>query len=433
MLRTLVVFLFALMVGGCTSSPEDQWSESSLNRVVKELQDNGIDASSSAINTIGNGKSPLYLRIHFTNKNVLPMPVFRRGMTQEEHNAFTAERNRVHAANEVTLQQSVANDFAVIQRVLRGKAIPLLSVDNGFEHLATLECTYLGLYNVPLLEDFRQLPTLKRLYVHDGNSINGKTVLPQVEDVAINMVSSPAFFNMAAVGHAFPNMRSLTLPDGIPPQDMSVATFPTSLKAFSITNGSTPLTNAYLLASAKKLPGITHMQGIAADKFDPVATFTPEQHTRYNAIPAHLWAEKQFAAAQSAPEQNYGSVPLRGKILVHGQGDFLPQEVPESVSAALRNGLTENAEECDVLVVVASQSVMEKDVKRVGGSGYSDSQAYHHVTILHLFSRNGKRESHIIFYKPPLTQIPEEQEQRNARYQANGIWGEMELLFTKTN
>lgn len=428
-LRSLLACIFVFVAAGCDSGPgRTEWSASSLEKMVKELQANGIDASAAKTSLFGKKNNFLYLNINLKNKNMRrPGPV----------------SDAMFKADRLAMQQSVQKDFEIIARVLRDRDVPLLKFSGhgslySLKYVSTLQCKYLGLWveslryeNAPdaakLLSD---VPALKRLYINDGTGITGIT-FPLVDDVFIGSLSFPALFKIETLMCAFPNMRSLTLPGRAAPIDYGAVKFPASLAGFSITSGGNPVINAYNLNGAKNLPGITRINGVPVDTFDPVKNLTPEQLVQYNAIPAHIWAEKRFAAflALAQPEKSGGSVPLRGKIMLHAQGDFLPQEVREGVDERLRNAMTENADECDVLVVIATQEYQRPDLRWVGDS----APVIDTITVMRIFSKNGENEAHAVFFEPKLSNVTEDQKERNARYLATGVWGEMELLFKKGN
>lgn len=444
LLHGLLTCFFAFAVSGCDSGKSrTEWSASSLASIVKELKANGIDASAGNIYAPG-GQNTLCLDIRLEDKNQRKMPFYTTSPFSDEDRAFrSAERDAIFEANKLDLQESVKKDFEVISRVLQGKEIPLLRFSGfgssyAFPYYSTLQCKYLGLEvdtlnfegrpdSAKILSD---MPALKRLHIPDGTIIAGIT-LPLVEDVSIDGLRLPRLFKIESVGHAFPNMRSLTLPNGVLPIDYGAAKFPASLTSFSIAAGSSTLINAYNLNGAKKMPSITRINGIPAGEFDPVKDFTPEQLTRYNAIPSHIWAEKRFAAFRDQPEKNYGSVPLCGKIMLHTPGGFLPQKMPEGLDERLRNSMTENADECDVLIVIATETAYDPFARELGRPG-SGPVAYN-VTHMYILSRDGVCEVHSLNFKPPVGGISEEQRQRNARNRASGGWGELELLFKKAN
>lgn len=432
-IRGLLVFYFVFMTTGCDSgSTHTEWSASSLESVVKELQANGIDASAAKTHLFGEDNNFLYLNINLKDKNMRrPGPV----------------SNAMFEADRRAMQLSVQKDFEIIASVLRDKEVPLLKFSGhgslySLSHVSTLQCKYLGLWieglryenNPDGAELLSDVPALKRLYINDGNGATGIT-LPLVDDVFIGSLSVPALFKIETVVHSFPNIQSLTLPHTIPPIDFELVKFPPSLKAINITQGGSRTLTAYNLNMLKSIPAITHINGIPAGAFDPVKNLTPEQLVGYNAIQSHLWAEKRFAAFSGQPQKSYGSVPLRGKIMLHAKGDFLPQKVWEGVDTRLRDALTENADECDVLVVIASRQIQEKretpdGVQWVGDQG---SPVMSTSAGLYMLSRNGECEYHSLYFNPRLGVVPEEQKERNARYQAIGVWGELELLFKKAN
>lgn len=438
-LRSLLACIFVFVAAGCDSGPGSaEWSASSLASTVKELKANGINASAGTyfMPGLGNDASYLGIRLESTIKD-RPMPRLQVGMSDNERNAIAAEQDAIRKANRLVLKEAAQRDFEVLARLLRDKEIPLLRFSGPgasyiVPYLSTLQCKSLGLWlDFAPGDNLRDLPALKSVYVDGGHKIDGSVVLPQVEDVAIVGASTPVLFSLEPVTSAFPNMRSLTIPGRAVPIDYGAVKFPASLTGFSITSGGNPVINAYNLNGAKNLPGITRINGVPVDTFDPVKNLTPEQLVQYNAIPAHIWAEKRFAAflALAQPEKSGGSVPLRGKIMLHAQGDFLPQEVREGVDERLRNAMTENADECDVLVVIATQEYQRPDLRWVGDS----APVIDTITVMRIFSKNGENEAHAVFFEPKLSNVTEDQKERNARYLATGVWGEMELLFKKGN
>jgi len=457
LLRGLLACFFAFVVCGCSRGPtRTEWSASDLESMVKELKANGINASSEKIhlnNVLYFDKSTgkiyardtLYLDICLENKNEIKMPFYKDIPSRDEIDARRTERNAIYEANKLALQEAVQKDFEIIGRVLRGKKIPLLKFSGPgqfgiLSRVSTLECQYLGLWlnfdpDPDSLKILRDMPALKRLYVNDGNTLQRFLELPQVEDVSIEILSSPTFFKIESVARAFPNIRSLTLPYSVPPIDYGAAKFPASLTTFNIplTQGNNPIISAYNLNGAKNLPGITHINSFPKGEFDPLKNFTPEQRTQYNAIPAHIWAEKRFAAFRDQPQKKFGPVPLRGKIMLHAEGSFLPLKAYEGLDERLRNALTEDPDECDVLIVIATTAVRAIGVKRLGEPDGTNNPVFHGVTSIYLLSRNGECETHAVFFEPPLAGISEEQHQRNVRYRTSGAWGEIELLFKKAN
>lgn len=432
----LLAYCLSALVSGCNSGPgRTEWVASDLTRVVEKLKAEGINASVGKHFMFGLKNDALYLNIRFDSKTRIPpmVPRLQPGMSAAERNAIAAEQDAIEEANRLALKEAAQRDFEVLSQVLRDKDIPLMQFSGPgtrFVSPSALQCKSLGLFITPgEREDLRAMPVLKRVFVGYGFEFDGSVALPQVEDVVITGVTIPALFSLEPLISAFPNMRSLTLPDSIPVIDFNAVKLPASLTAFSLTSGSSPVLRAYNLNGVKNLPGITHINGTPAETFEPCKNLTPEQLAQYNAIPSHIWAEKRFPEFLAQPQTSKGSVPLRGKIMLHAQGSFLSLKAREGVDERLRNAMTENADECDVLVVIATQVHQAHYLKWIGDS----TPVMVRSTGMYIFSKNGECEAHTLFYDPTYADIPEDQKERNARYRASGVWGEMELLFKKAN